>query len=259
GAEPPRFGHLPLILGKNGKKLSKRDGSVSLHDYIEQGYSRDAVVNFLARQGWALDGETEIFSREEFVAHFDPANVSKAGAVFDFDKFLWMSGEYVHKEPLDELAAHCAPFVVAAGLMTQEELEARADWYRAAVAVGQERIRRYSELPGVIDFLFMPDDAVVYDEAAEKNARKHEGRLVELRAYRDHLQAYLELGVDPEVLRDDAKTWTSERNLKFPQLFQPLRCALTGKAGGPDLFDLMALLGPAATLRRLEVGLERLA
>ena len=259
GLEAPQFGHLPLMLSKSGKKLSKRDGSVSLQDYIDQGYSRAAVVNFLARQGWALDGETEIFSVEEFVERFDPRDVSKAGAVFDFDKFLWMSGEYVHKEPLEELAEHCAPYMVSEGLMTEEELEERADWYRAAIAVGQERVRLYSEMPATLAFLFAADDAVEYEEKAEKNSRKHEARIAELEAYRDHLRVLLEPGVDAALLRDDAKAWTAERNLKFPQLFQPLRCALTGKPGGPDLFDIMALLGAESTLARLEAGIRRLA
>lgn len=259
GLEPPRFGHLPLMTGSDGKKLSKRHGSVSLQKYIEEGYSRDAVVNFLARQGWALDGETEVFSVDEFVAHFDAKDVSKGGAVFDFEKFLWMSGEYIHKEPLDELAAHCAPYVVAAGLMDEAQLAERGEWFQAAVAVGQERVRRYSEMPEMLAFLFAADDSVVYDEKAEKNSRKHEARAAELGAYADHVRALIEPGVDAELLRSDAKDWIKERNLKFPQLFQPLRCALTGKAGGPDLFDIMALLGPVATIRRIEAGIERLA
>jgi nondiscriminating glutamyl-tRNA synthetase len=259
GLDAPRFGHLPLMLGKDGKKLSKRHGAVSLMRYVEEGYSRDAVVNFLARQGWSLDGETEIFSVDEFVARFDPKDVSKGGAVFDFEKFLWMSGEYIHKESLEELRAHCAPFLVSAGLLREEELEERAEWLERAVAIGQERVRRYSEMPDVLAFLFVEDDAVAYEPKAEANSRKHEARIAELSLYRDHLSALVAQGVDAALLRDDAKAWIAERCLKFPQLFQPLRCALTGQPGGPDLFDVMELLGAESTLRRIDVGLERLA
>ncbi|HIG10513.1 MAG: glutamate--tRNA ligase [bacterium] len=259
GLEPPAFGHLPLMLGQDGRKLSKRHGAVSLSKYIAEGYSRDALVNFLCRQGWALDGETEIFSVEQFIASFDPGDVSRAGAVFDFDKLRWMSGEYIHAESPDELALHCAPHMTAAGLMTAEELVQRGDWYREALCLGQERVRLYSEMPGVLGFLFAADASLEYDAKAEKNARKHSERVAELSAYHEHLHPMIELGVDAEVLRDDAKAWVAERNLKFPQLFQPLRCALTGAAGGPDLFSVMALLGPEASLARLAAGIERLA
>ncbi len=259
GFEAPSFGHLPLMMGTDGKKLSKRHGAVSLGKYIEDGYPRDAVINFLARQGWALDGETEVFSAEQFIAHFDPKDVTKAGAVFDFEKFLWMAGEYLHKEPVDELAAHCAPYMTAAGLMDEQALEQRADWYHAAVAIGQERVRLYSEMPAMLAFLFEPDAEVPYEEKAEKNSRKHEARIAELEVYRDHLATLIEFEVDAELLRADAKDWIKERNLKFPQLFQPLRCALTGKPGGPDLFDIMALLGAESTLARIDAGLRRLA
>jgi len=259
GLEPPRFGHLPLMLGKDGKKLSKRHGAVSLSQYREEGYSRLATINFLARQGWALDGETELFSVEELTAKFDIADVSKGGSVFDFEKFQWMSGEYVHRESVEELARNCAPYVVAAGLLTAEEIEERRAWYHAAIALGQERIRLYSQMPETIEFLFAGDDDLAYDEKAEKGARKHESRLAELEAYRDHLRPLLEAGEGAAALRDDGKAWIEARGLKFPQLFQPLRCALTGKAGGPDLFEVIALLGPERTLRRLDAGLVRLA
>jgi nondiscriminating glutamyl-tRNA synthetase len=255
----PAFGHLPLMLGKDGKKLSKRHGAVSLSTYREEGYARCAVVNFLARQGWALDGETEIFSVEEFTSHFDIGAVSKGGSIFDFDKFAWMSGEYVHRESLEELGEHCAPFVIAAGLMTEAELGERREWYLAAIALGQERIRLYAEMPATIEFLFAGDDDLPFDPKAEKNARKHENRVSEMEAYRDHLRELLAGGADAAALREDGKAWIAERGLKFPQLFQPLRCALTGKAGGPDLFDVITLLGPERTLSRLEKGMVRLA
>ena len=127
------------------------------------------------------------------------------------------------------------------------------------MAIGQERVRRYSEMPEVLAFLFAADDAVAYDSNAEANSRKHEARIAELSLYRDHLSALVAQGVDAALLRDDAKAWIAERCLKFPQLFQPLRCALTGQPGGPDLFDVMELLGAESTLRRIDVGLERLA
>jgi len=246
------------MLGKDGKKLSKRHGSVSLSQYRAEGYSRDATINFLARQGWALDGETEVFSVDEFVSNFAIGDVSKGGSIFDFEKFAWMSGEYVHAESLDELMAHCAPYMIAADYMKAEEIESRADWYRSAIALGQERVRLYSEMPYVLAFLFADDEAVPFDEKAEKNARKHENRLADLQAFSEFALPRLVEGVDIDELRAAGKAWIAERGIKFPQLFQPLRCALTGQAGGPDLYEIMALLGPGRSRARIESGLGRL-
>lgn len=260
GIEPPHFGHLPLMLGVNRKKLSKRDGAdVSLDDYRRKGYPKPAIINFLCLQGWALDGETDIFSLEQFVENFDPTKVAKDGAVFDPVKFQWMAGEYLRKESAEELAKHCAPYVIEAGLMTADEIADSGEWFRAVAYGHRERIRLYSELPEQIASLFAPDDQVHYEEAAEQGARKHPDRIATLKSFMQWLTPQLTKGVDPEVLRDGAKQWVKDSGIKFPQLFQPLRCAMTGKAGGPDLFELMDWLGGERSLVRIQTGIKRLA
>ena len=262
GLEPPGFAHLPLMLGKDKKKLSKRTGDTSLQDYRDKGYPPEAVLNFLSLQGWALDGETEVFTADELVARFEPGDVSKSGAVFDPEKFLWMAGEHLRADDVERVADRAAPFLVAAGHATADEIApggARRAWYLAAVSAVQERIRLYSELPERLAWLFVDDDAVDYDPKAEKGARKHDGFREHLAAYRDWLAPRIESGVDADGTRAATKDWVGERGLKMPVLFQPLRCALTGEPGGPDLFDVMALLGPERTLARIDHGLERLA
>jgi glutamyl-tRNA synthetase len=259
GVPAPRFGHLPLMLGQDGKKLSKRHGSVSLDEFRGPGYSRLALINFLARQGWSLDGETEIFSLEEFVAAFDIGQVNKSGSIFDYGKLLWMSGEYIHRESLEELAAHCTPYLLAAGLIAPEDVEGDRHKVLAALALGQARIRLYSEMPATIGFLFAADEALEYDPKAEQGARKHAQRNATLQAFREVLAPALAAGRDAAALRELGQAFVREHGLKFPELFQPLRCALTGQAGGPDLFDVIAWLGPERTLARLDRGLERLA
>jgi len=258
GLEPPQFGHLPLLLGKNKKKLSKRDGGVSLDDYRREGYPREAIINFLCLQGWALDGENDLFTVEQFVEAFDIADVSKGGSVFDVEKFQWMAGEYTRALAVPELADRCAPFVVAAGQMTDAELSDRTDWYRRVVAEEQERIRLYSELPARIAHYFADDDSVEYEPKAEKGARKRDGRVETLTAYAAWLRERGAIG-DVEELGAATKEWISARELKIPELFQPLRCALTGMGGGADLFVLMDLIGFERTLARIEAGTTRLA
>ena len=259
GAAAPQFGHLPLMLGTDRKKLSKRTGDTALQDYAEKGFPREAVVNFLCLQGWALNGTQEIFSVDELVAHFDIKDVTKAGAIFDLDKFLWMSGEYIRRDSVEHVAAMCAPFVVAAGLMSAAEIESRSHWYHSVVAGSKERIRTYGELPAQIGYLFAADEKLVYEETAEKNARKHARRVETLRAFLEWLRPRLAAGVDVAALREGAKQFQAEQGLKTPELLQPLRCALSGMAGGPDTFEVLSWLGPERSLRRLELALERLS
>ena len=255
--EPPRFAHLPLMLGSDGKKLSKRTGDTALGDYVRKGFPPEAVLNFLALQGWSLDGATEVFSVDELVARFELEAVSKGGSIFDADKFRWLAGEYVRRDPPARLAQRCAPFVVAAGLATADELERRADWFRAVVTSEQERIQVYSELPERIRYLFEPDGEVTYDERARAGARRHAEAAATLTAFGEWLRERLAAGEDLRGLGPGAKAWLAGRGLKLPALFQPLRCALTGRAGGPDLFEVMALLGPEASLDRIAAGAER--
>ena len=255
GSEPPKYAHLPLMLGKDKKKLSKRTGDTSVQDYRDNGYPREAVTNFLSLQGWSLDDKTTILSLDQLVEHFDPTRVSRGGAVFDPEKFLWMAGEYLHAEPVAKLAEHCAPYVIAAGQMTADEIESRRDWFHAAVATEQERIRLYAELPDRIAYLFVADDQVAYDPKAEKNARKHDA--AHLASYREWVEPKL-ADLDAASLRDETKAWIGEREIGFGVLFQPLRCVLTGAPGGADLFDVMALLGRERVLARIDHGLARL-
>ena len=255
----PQFGHLPLMLGTDRKKLSKRTGDTALQDYREKGFPREAVVNFLCLQGWALNGTQEIFSVADLVAHFDIKDVTKAGAIFDMDKFLWMAGEYIRRDTVEHVAEMCAPFVVAAGLASAAELAARGDWYRAVVAGSKERIRTYGELPAQIAYLFADDEKLAYDKQAESNARKHPRRVETLRAFLEWLRPKLAAGVDLAALREGTKAFQTEHGLKTPELLQPLRCALSGMAGGPDTLEVNAWLGPQRSLRRLELALERLS
>jgi glutamyl-tRNA synthetase len=258
GKPMPEFGHLPLMLGTDGKKLSKRTGDTALQDYRDKGFPREAVVNFLCLQGWALDGTSVLFSVEQLVQHFDIKDVQKAGAIFDLEKFRWMAGEYLRKESLETLAAHCAPFVVDAGLCSAEELARRSAWFLDVVKTEQARIAIYSELPARIAYLFQPDDAVVWTDDAVAAVKKHAAAVQTLRDYRAWLEGRVSGGVDAAALRDGAKAWAQERGLKLPAFFQPVRLALCGVVNGADMFDVMALLGGPAVLARLDAAAQRL-
>lgn len=260
GVPAPTFAHLPLMLGTSGKKMSKRDGDTAVTDYRDRGFPPEAVLNFLALQGWALDGETEIFSRDTMVEHFDLERVSKGGSIFDPEKFQWMAGEYLRSEPLAQTAERSKPFVVAAGLASEEDLAARADWFERAVATVRERVQLYSEVPAALGYLFADDASVEFEEKAEKGARKHgEAGLSALADLSAWLTGRLGDGASAEALGSDLKGWVQDRGVKIPVVFQPLRCALSGKPGGPDLAEMMLLLGPEKVAARLAAAIARLS
>lgn len=258
GAEPPEFGHLPLLLGKDRRKLSKRSGDTSLGDYRAKGYPKGAILNFLALQGWALDGETEVFSMETFVENFDAAQVSKGGSIFDPDKFLWLAGEYLRGETPAELAEHCLPFVVAEGQSSEADLRERWDWFVQLIGAVQERLSLYSHAPSWLAPYFVSAEELIYEPKAEKGARKHEGTGELLGAFGEWLGAR-PTDEDSEATGTAAKEWLGERGVKIGALFQPLRCALSGQPGGPDLFLMIGLLGRQEALLRIQKLIERLA
>jgi glutamyl-tRNA synthetase len=259
GQGPPEFGHLPLMLGTDGKKLSKRTGDTALLDYRDQGYPRDALVNFLALQGWALDGTTEVFSRDDLVRRFEMKAVTKSGAIFDLDKLRWLSGEYIRAESIEHLAEHCAPFVAQAGLATAAELEQRRAWFLDVLRSERERITTYADLPARIAYLFQREADLAWDPATEARVKKSGDAAQLLGAFGAWLAERFAAGARPLDLREAGTAWVRERGLKLGALFQPLRLALTGLAGGPDLFEVMGLLGPEESLRRIERAQARLA
>jgi glutamyl-tRNA synthetase len=259
GEEPPEFGHLPLMLGTDGKKLSKRTGDTALEDYRDKGFPRSALVNFLCLQGWALDGATEVFTLEQFIEHFDIASVSKGGSIFDLDKLLWLSGDTIRRESPAELLEHVAPFLARAGLASQADVGARRDWFLEVVRGEQERIQLYSELPARVAHYFAADESVEYDPKAEAGARKHPEASATLAAYAEWLEAELAKGARLRELAQPTKAWVEARGLRIPALFQPLRCALSGHAGGRDLFEVMDLLGAQRSLARVRCGARRFA
>lgn len=258
GEPQPEFGHLPLMLGSDGKKLSKRTGDTALQDYREAGYPRDAVVNFLCLQGWALDGTTEIFSVDRLVTHFDIKDVQKAGAIFDLEKFRWMAGEYIRREPIEHLAAHCAQFVVSTGLATADELAQRRDWFLEVVVTERERIHTYAELAQRSAYLFARDEELVFQDDALQAARKHVGASAMLREYATWLAPRFHERTTAVELRDASKAWVAEKQLKMPAFYQPLRCVLMGVVHGADVFDVMLLLGRERVTARIESGARRL-
>ncbi len=254
GFPPPQFAHLPMLLGSDRSKLSKRHGAVSITDYKEQGYLAEAMLNFLSLLGWSLDDKTEIMSRQQIIDEFTLERVSKTAAIFNHEKLEWMNGVYLRSLELEDLVQRSLPFLEK-GLPREVKRPLSVDYVREMMPLIQERARTLSEVPALAEFFFIdePDyDASLLigkqmDRESTVNALETaEGKLGKM--------ANFDAGTLEAVLRPLA----GELGLKTGQLFGALRTAVTGRTATPPLFQTMAVLGKEQCRQRIAGALDKL-
>ena len=247
GAAVPRFAHVPLILGADKKRLSKRHGATSVMEYERQGYLAEAMVNFLALLGWSPGGERELMSRTELVESFALEGISGGNAVFNTEKLDWMNAQYLARLPVEALAAEVLPRLTAAGLAGSPIVGDATSWHRLLELL---RPRAKTLVDIVEQARPLLAETVEYDPAA---VAKH----LADPALREHLAALAVAlaGVSPfdephveAVVRSTA----AARGVKAGQLIHAVRVALTGRMVSPGLFELVVLLGREESGRRLE-------
>ncbi len=254
GWEPPKFAHLPMILGPDRSKLSKRHGATSITEFKEQGYLPEAVLNFLALLGWALDDHTEILSREELVRYFSLERIGKTAAVFDHQKLRWMNGVYLRKLSPEEFLGKLFPFLER-NLSPAAKRSFSRDYVAQIAPLIQERITLLGEAAEYTQFFFL--DGLSYEPSLLLSRGLSAG--IARRALRASLERLEALeSFTPESLEGLLRNLASELELKTGQLFGLLRVALTGRTAAPPLFRTMAVLGKERCLRRIEVALKRL-
>ncbi len=256
GYDPPRFAHLPMLLGKDKAKLSKRHGAVSILDYEREGYLPEAMFNFLGLLGWSLDDHTEIISREEFIKSFSLERVVKNPAVFDVEKLTWMNGVYMRELPPERLAELLAarleedlPPAVPRPLDRERLLK--------MVPIVQERIRLLDEAADMLGFFFI-EGTLEYPIAGQGLRRQAErgGR----RPGNGHrrLSDVEDWRLERRRLEETLRPLAAELGLKTGDLFMLLRVAVTGRTATPPLFETMEILGREPCLERLQDALRRL-
>lgn len=250
GLPLPTFAHLSMIWGADGKKLSKRHGATSVEAFRDAGFLPEALLNHLALLGWSLDGETTIIPADVLKREFSLERVSKNPAIFDFDKLEWMNGAYIRELAPEALAARLFPFVRAAGLAPEGDLEARPGWYRALAPLVAERLKRLTDAVPMVRFLFV-DEVAIEPEAAEK-VLTTEGAAA-LAAARDSL-ATLEPW-DAPTIEAALRALPETLGQKPKQVFAAARVAVTGSMVSPPLFESIELLGRERTLARLASAL----
>jgi glutamyl-tRNA synthetase len=239
GAEPPRYAHLPLIVGPDKQPLSKRHGSVAVEWFREQGILPEALVNYLALLGWSYDETTTLFTREQLIERFDLARVSHNPAAFDSQKLEWMNGHYIRESDDSRLAT------LLVEELRREDFDVDEDTVQAAVPLIKERMRTIKEGVDLIRFLFLPE--VEPDAKARKLLGPDRTDLLREAAARLEAVEEWSPGEIERVLRG----LQEELGLSAKNAFQPIRAAVTGTVVSPPLFESIALLGRERTLWRL--------
>ncbi|MBN2286402.1 MAG: glutamate--tRNA ligase [Tissierellales bacterium] len=255
GWDIPEFVHLPTVLNKDKKKLSKRQGDVSVSDYIAKGYLAEGLVNYLALVGWSPKENKELFTLEELIEEFSFDRVSSAGGVFDIDKLNWINAHYIKKADLDLLFSLARPHIVQRGLMTEDEIESNKEWVKTIISVLRDKISHVSEITLHMDIFFGDEVAFESEEVIETLQQNHVGRL--LNAFKAKLSEVET--VDSVFAGGILGELKNETGAKGKALFMPVRAAVTGQLHGPDLETVFMILGKELLLKRIDYVMKILS
>jgi glutamyl-tRNA synthetase len=255
GAAVPAFAHVPLILGPDKKRLSKRHGATSVTEYARAGFLPEAMVNFLALLGWSPGDDRELFTRDELVHTFTLEGISGGNAVFNPEKLDWMNQQHIMRMSTADLAARLEPVLRAAGLWRGDYEGPRRAWLLQLVELFRPRLKRLvSFVDEARPFL---TDSIDMDEAA---ARKHLDRPELFASFRD-LRAAFETAspFEKEALEAVLREVAERHTVKPGALIHATRVAVTGRGVSPGLFEVLELLGRELTLARLDAATARVA
>jgi len=253
--QAPQFVHLPMILGPDRAKLSKRHGATIITEYQKQGYLPDAMVNFLVLLGWSLDDRTELLSQKELIKHFSLERVGKTAAIFNKDKLEWMNGVYLRKLSLGEFVQQAMPFLDR-DLPKSVERPLNNSYVSQVLSLVQERAKTLAEVPQLASFFFL--DELQYDAglllSKELDAKSATTAITTALQKLEEVTTW-----DTTTLEGILRPLAAELNLGTGKFFGLLRVAATGRVAAPPLFQTMAVLGKDKCLKRFDTALQRLS
>src|SRR5579875_113930 len=252
--EPPRYAHLPLLHGPDGKKLSKRHGASSVQELRAAGYLPEAVCNYLALLGWGTGDDRTVLPREELIARFTLERVSHNPARFDEVKLRWLNGVYIRNLSVHELARRLEEFIASEQPEHRPALERYRHMLREAAEISQEKIQRLDEFWPLAGFLF--EEERRFEERAV--AKHLDERGIALLAEAERRLAAVE-PFDRDRIAAALQEIVAERGVKPGALYQPIRVAISGKAVSPGIFESLAALGKERSLARIREALDRYA
>ena len=251
----PQFGHLPMILGSDRAKLSKRHGATSLMEYRDDGFVPEALINFMALLGWSLDGETDVMTVDTIREHFTLERVGKPAAIFDLDKLQWMNGVYLRQLDVSDLADRILPFLESA--YPDNLLPIDREYLLRIAPLVQERLKTLADAPDTLSYFF--EVTLDYDPAAlVQRGMDAAGTLVALQRAIADLSAMGAADFNHEHLEALLRATGQELELSGRQFFGALRTAITGRTATPPLFEMMEVMGQERVTQRLAAAVEKL-
>ena len=256
GLDVPTFAHLSMILGADGRKLSKRRNATSVEQYQAMGYLPDALVNFLALLGWSLDGETTIIPREVLCREFTLDRITRKDAILDETKLDWMNGEYIKAMGAPAWVDAVAPFLEEAGLATASDISARHGWFERLYPLVAERMKRLTEAPEKLAFIFAGPHIELDEKSVKKNLLKEGCRAEEVLSRVRGIIADESIPWECDSLQDAVRALTEEFDLKAKLVFQPLRVVVTGSQVSPPLFESIELMDRTTVVARIDNALH---
>lgn len=250
GFKIPKFAHLPLIMGEEGGRLSKRTGAVAVTEYRTMGFLPEAIINYLMLLGWSPGGNQEIVKFSDAVKKFSIKKVNKTAAEFSMDKLRWINGQYLNAAPAQQLAQLSIPLLKEKGYITDDADKAHIE---AAVKLFQSRLETLTDFSWRADFVFT-DAFSVEPQAREKFLTKDKAK--PFRLLSEKLSSLVDFNA--KTAEEAFRSLVAELGMTAADLVHPVRVALTGKTVGPGLFETMALLGKEKTVKRLALAADSL-
>ncbi|MEO5579813.1 MAG: glutamate--tRNA ligase [Gemmatimonadaceae bacterium] len=248
GAALPQFAHLPMIHGTDGKKLSKRHGATAVGDYQHQGLLPGAMLNFLALLGWSPGGDLEVMTTDEMIGLFSPKGLQRKAAIFDPQKLDWMNGQHLSRVPLAELEPRVTPAMIRAGLVDDDTIASRRDWYLSLLDLLRVRARTIDDIVRQAEPYFR--ETIAYDaDSVSKNWKDRDVSVTIIQSAREALATVEQW--EPETLETALRGLAQAQSISAGKVFQPLRVALTGLSVSPGIFEVLSAMGRELSLKRL--------
>ena len=257
GWEPPVYCHLPMVMGKDGKKLSKRHGSTSVRDFKEKGYLPEALMNYVTLVGWSFDSEREFFTQDEFEKLFDIAKISKSPGIFDYKKLDWFNGQYIREMSDEKLGKMLLPYLQKAGYVEGELTESQKIKFKGLLIAVKPRLKVLSDIVELSSFLFTNPEVAPAEMFVAKKMDLKSSYEALVKDY-EIIKKDLADGKTFEDAESDISEMASDMGVKVNGVFTPLRVALTSTNVSLPMSDTYNLLGKEESFRRIERAIKML-
>ncbi len=257
GWDTPTFAHIPLLLNPDKTKLSKRQGDVAAEDYIQKGYLKEAIINFIAFLGWNPGTEEEFFTIEELIEKFSISRVQKAGAIFNLEKLEWMNGHYIREKTVEELAELIMPRLQVKWFEETQYADGKDPYFLKVVEVIQTRMKTLNDAPEMLKPFLV--EKVPFEEELLLREKMKVDKETAKKAFELLLEKLPNIEFTEEGLKEALIPVIKEAEMKNGQVLWPMRVALTGAQYSPGAFEVAATLGKEKSLKRIQAYLDKLA